>query len=79
MIPGVASDGAPSQAQGKAAGVRCVQLTHDNRCAIFADPRRPSVCLTLRASVEMCGANEDVAKTRVHAMHFLTALELATR
>ena len=79
VIPGVAVDGAPSQARGKAAGVRCVQLTDDNRCAIFADPRRPLVCLTLRASVEMCGANEYVAETRVHAMRFLTALELATR
>ena len=78
-IPEMPVDGAPSLARGKAAGVRCVQLTHDNRCAIFADPRRPSVCATLRASLEMCGANEDVAATRVHAMQFLTALELATR
>ena len=79
VIPGRAADGAPIQARGKSAGVRCVQLTDDNRCAIFADPRRPLVCLTLRASAEMCGANEDVAETRVHAMRFLTALELATR
>ena len=64
---------------GKAAGVRCVQLTDENRCAIFGDPRRPSVCVTLRASVEMCGADEDVAATRIHAMTFLNALELATR
>ena len=79
VIPGMPVDGAPSLEQGKAAGVRCMQLTDDNRCAIFGDPRRPSVCSTLRASVEMCGANEDVAATRAHAMRFLTALELATR
>jgi len=70
---------APSVAQAKAAGLRCVQLTEDNRCAIFGDARRPLVCSTLRASVEMCGAENDVALSRVHAMRFLTALELATR
>ena len=64
---------------GKAAGVRCIQLTDANRCAIFGDPRRPSVCSTLRASLEMCGANEEVAATRIHAMRFLTALDEATR
>ena len=65
--------------EGKAAGVRCVQLTDDNRCAIFGDLRRPLVCVTLRASVEMCGADDDVAATRFHALTFLSALELATR
>jgi Fe-S-cluster containining protein len=69
----------PGMPRGKAAGARCVQLTDDNRCAIFGDPRRPSVCVTLRASVEMCGADNDVAATRVHAMTFLNALEQATR
>ena len=69
----------PDMPGGKPAGVRCIQLTHDNRCAIFGDPRRPSVCSTLRASMEMCGADEDVAATRVHAMTFLSTLELATR
>jgi len=69
----------PGMLAGKPAGVRCVQLTDDNRCAIFGDPRRPLVCSTLRASVEMCGAENDVALSGVHAMRFLTALELATR
>lgn len=66
-------------ARGKPAGVRCVQLTDDNRCAIFGDPRRPLVCVNLRASVEMCGVDADVAATRIHAMTFLSALERATR
>jgi Fe-S-cluster containining protein len=69
----------PGMPEGKPADVRCVQLTDDNRCAIFGDPRRPSVCSTLRASLEMCGANEQVAATRIHAMRFLNALERATR
>jgi len=69
----------PGMANGKGAGERCVQLTDHNFCAIFGDPRRPSVCSTLRASVEMCGASDDVSATRHHAMTFLTALEFATR
>ena len=69
----------PGMPEGKPAGERCVQLTEDNRCAIFGDARRPSVCSTLRASVEMCGADDDVALSHVHAMAFLSALETATR
>lgn len=64
---------------GKPAGLRCIQLTDDNRCALFGDPQRPAVCLTLRASVEMCGADDDVALSRIHAVTFLSGLELATR
>ena len=41
--------------EGKPAGVRCVQLTDDHRCALFGKPERPDVCNRLRASVEMCG------------------------
>jgi uncharacterized protein len=69
----------PGMEAGKPAGVRCVQLTADNRCSIFEDPRRPAVCAALKASPEMCGGNPDVTATRVHAMTFLTALEIATR
>lgn len=59
--------------QGKPAGVRCVQLTDDLRCALFNDPRRPAVCGTLRAREDMCGP------TREHALAYLSALEQATR
>jgi uncharacterized protein len=69
----------PGMPNGKPANVRCVQLDEDNRCLIFGDSRRPSVCSSLRASVEMCGGDESVAATRVHAISFLTCLELATR
>lgn len=59
--------------QGKPAGVRCVQLMDDLRCAIFDDPRRPAVCGGLRPALEMCGT------TREHALNFLHGLETATR
>jgi hypothetical protein len=57
---------------GKPAGVRCVQLTEENRCAIFGDPRRPPVCASLQPEPAMCGSD------RGQAMTWLTALETAT-
>jgi hypothetical protein len=58
---------------GKPAGERCVQLDDDLRCRLFGDPRRPAVCASLRASVEMCG------QTRDQALTILTRLEALTR
>jgi uncharacterized protein len=57
---------------GKPAGVRCVQLTDDNRCAIFGKPERPKVCGGLRPDQEMCGPD------REHAMAWLAQLERRT-
>jgi hypothetical protein len=57
---------------GKPAGVRCVQLRADERCALFGDPRRPAVCGALRPQPEMCGAS------RADALRRLEALEAAT-
>jgi Fe-S-cluster containining protein len=62
----------PGMPLGKPAGVRCVQLDPQNRCMIFADPRRPAVCGSLMAMAEMCG------ETREFALNYLGALELAT-
>jgi uncharacterized protein len=59
--------------QGKPAGVRCVQLLPDYRCALFGQPGRPAVCASLRPSETMCGA------TRDEALSYLRGLELATR
>src|SRR4051812_14035306 len=58
---------------GKPAGVRCVQLGPDLRCALFGKPERPAVCAILRPTESMCGAD------RNHALEFLQALESATR
>nr|WP_158277395.1 Fe-S-cluster oxidoreductase [Opitutus sp. ER46] len=59
--------------QGKPAGVPCVQLLPDLRCALFGRPERPAVCVSLRPTDEMCGAG------REHALAHLTTLERATR
>jgi hypothetical protein len=40
---------------GKPAGVRCAQLSADDRCLVFDHPERPAVCRQLRPSPEMCG------------------------
>jgi hypothetical protein len=63
----------PGMLCGKPAGVKCVQLLPDLRCALFGRPERPAVCVTLRPMEEMCGANRD------EALSFLATLELATR
>jgi Fe-S-cluster containining protein len=63
----------PGMPDGKPAGVRCVQLTDDNRCAIYGQPERPAVCNRLRPSEEMCGDSFE------HAMIYLEELERLTR
>lgn len=63
----------PGMPQGKAAGVRCVQLNDDGRCRIFGQPGRPAVCAGLQPNAEMCGESTE------QALRFLTALEAATR
>lgn len=63
----------PGLPEGKPAGVRCPQLTDDNRCRIFGTAERPAVCGSLRPSREMC------ADSDAEALEWLTQLELATR
>ena len=67
------SSAIPGMPHGKPAGVRCVQLLPDYRCALFGKPERPAVCASLRPNEEMCGADRDAA------LDFLSKLELATR
>jgi len=67
------SSAIPGMPSGKPAGVRCVQLTDDYRCALFGRPERPACCGGLQPSPEMCG------KSRVEALFWLESLEAATR
>lgn len=62
----------PGMPQGKPAGVRCVQLTSELRCALFGRPERPACCAGLAPSREMCGASAG------DALRWLAALEAAT-
>lgn len=63
----------PGMPHGKPAGIPCVQLMDDYRCALFGKPERPAFCASLRPTAEMCGADRGAALT------FLTRLEIATR
>jgi Fe-S-cluster containining protein len=63
----------PGMPDGKPAGVRCIHLTSEYRCAIFAHPDRPRVCASLQASREMCGTSQR------EAFVYLARLERATR
>ena len=58
---------------GKPAGIPCVQLRPDYRCALFGKPERPAVCTSLRPTEAMCGGSRD------EALAHLAGLELATR
>jgi uncharacterized protein len=63
----------PRMPVGKPAGVRCAQLTPDNRCALFGRPERPPVCASLRPSAEMCGASDAEALTNLMRLELATA------
>jgi hypothetical protein len=58
--------------RGKPAGVPCVQLTPDLRCALFGRPERPSFCVGLRPEPGMCGTS------REQALDLLARLETDT-
>lgn len=57
---------------GKPAGIPCVQLLPDMRCALFGKPERPAFCASLRPSEEMCGTK------REEALEYLNRLERET-
>lgn len=63
----------PGMPGGKPAGVRCAQLSPDNRCLIFGRPERPAVCISLRPSPEMCGSSAAEAMVGLTALERLTA------
>ena len=71
IMPSISSP-IPGMQQGKPAGVRCIQLTPDNHCRLFGKSERPTVCQSLRPSVEMCGQSSE------EAMAFLIKLERLT-
>lgn len=62
----------PGMPHGKPAFVRCVQLTDDNRCALFGRPDRPAVCSNLQPTPDMCGASREEALAGLIALEELT-------
>lgn len=62
----------PGMPEGKPAGIRCIQLTDDNRCKLFGTKERPAVCQSLMPSKEMC------CNSSYEAYQFLEELERIT-
>lgn len=71
IAPSISSS-IPGMEDGKPAGVRCIQLSEDNRCRIFGSDLRPAVCSSLRPNREMCGSSGS------EALQYLTVLERLT-
>lgn len=68
IVPSISSP-IPGMPAGKAANQACIQLDEALRCKIFAQERRPLVCMSLSPEPEMCG------DSREHAMRFLAHME----
>lgn len=62
----------PGMPHGKPAGIPCVQLMPDMRCAIFGQRSRPDFCGGLQPQIDMC------RQDRHQAIAWLTQLEIAT-
>ena len=65
----------PGMAEGKPAGVRCIQLTQENLCKLFGKKERPAVCSLLRPEAMMCGQSSDEAMKWLETIECLTAPE----
>jgi len=59
----------PGMPGGKPAGVRCIHLRDDYKCALYGDPARPQVCIDFKPEPEFCGSD------REEAMRILKSLE----
>jgi len=62
----------PGMPDGKPAGVRCIHLTADYRCALFGKPERPTFCNDFRASEEVCGCSRQEALARLILLERVT-------
>jgi uncharacterized protein len=51
----------PGLPDGKPAGVRCIHLLDDLRCAIYYSEDKPKVCEDFKAEEEFCGSNQEEA------------------
>ncbi len=63
----------PHMPNGKAAGLRCINLSADNYCQVHQSEAYPPVCRNLRPSAEMCGQSFE------EAFNYLTQLEIFTK
>ncbi|MDY0301767.1 MAG: YkgJ family cysteine cluster protein [Trichlorobacter sp.] len=62
----------PGMPYGKPSGIRCAQLTADNRCRIFNSKDRPLVCSGLKPDPEMCGNSSEEALAYLYYLEYET-------
>lgn len=62
----------PDMPNGKPAGVRCLHLSDDYLCKIFTSSERPSLCDEFKASLDVCGVNQE------QALQLISVLEVET-
>jgi len=55
------SSSIPGMPDGKKAGVRCINLKDDYRCAVYNDPGYPKVCSDFNAELAFCGSSHEEA------------------
>jgi hypothetical protein len=51
----------PGMADGKPAGVRCINLLDDFRCSIYNTNDKPKVCTNFNAEPDFCGSTQEEA------------------
>ncbi|MFP4385163.1 MAG: YkgJ family cysteine cluster protein [Spirochaetia bacterium] len=62
----------PGMPDGKPAGVVCVNLLDDFRCAVHEQPDYPKVCREFKPSPEFCGKNRQEAIENIQKLDELT-------
>ena len=65
----------PGMPEGKPAGVRCLHLTDNYRCALFGRPERPVICSAFQAEPDICGSSREEALERIRRLEELTREE----
>ncbi|MEP9410440.1 MAG: YkgJ family cysteine cluster protein [Candidatus Brocadia sp.] len=63
----------PGMPTGKPAGVRCKQLSSDERCLLFGKKERPVVCLNFQPQKEMCRQSSKEAYSYLEFLEQYTA------
>ena len=67
------SSALPGMPFGKPAGVRCVNLSGENRCRIYGRQDYPAVCANFKASSGTCGNDNEFAMENQEKLERLTS------
>ena len=62
------SSSIPGMPDGKKAGVRCINLKGDYKCAVYNDPVYPKVCSDFNAEPAFCGSDREEAMRILYSL-----------